>query len=163
MPELHLAQLSHLAGCMDADGQETVGARFLRRIYDGVSEFIDDLPPDEDVPSDAVDRVSEITDTAIPVGTHELWKVFVELGGYEQDLDELGYEYKSDETYRMPQTALYLIGTALGNSLVVKYRPVPCPTCGGTGFIEGIGNREIECHICGTSGKISRHLAQGGW
>jgi hypothetical protein len=166
MPDLHPFQLAHFAGCLAPDSLTSCGANFLRRIYDGVTEFIDDLPAvtdddDFDGSEQAADRIHELTDSAIPVGTHDLWKVFVELGGYDPDVcdvNDIGFKFKADEAYKLPQAALYLIGTGLGNTLVVKYRPVLCPTCEGQGVIEGIGERTMQCHTCQGQTKISRHL-----
>jgi hypothetical protein len=109
--------LSHDADCLSPDRKDSPGAVFLLRIQDSVLDDLDRVLGDE---HDASDLAHEIADQAVPIYTHHLWEVFVDLGAYQEDPTELGYD-GSDLT-QSAQAAIYLIASRLAHSLMEKVR-----------------------------------------
>jgi len=56
-------------------------------------------------------EISEIADGAVPIYTHELFTIFVDLGAYQEDISELASENFNFEANA--RIALYLIAERL--------------------------------------------------
>lgn len=103
-------QLARLAECFDPDSVDSPGARFLAGVRDDVNDRLGGLNDD---PSDVA---AEIADSAVPVYTHERWRVFVDLGAWEEDPSDL-----TADTSDMTQAAaicLYMIAERLAAALI---------------------------------------------
>lgn len=70
--------LARLADCSSPDSPESAGAQWLARVASCLDEIEDE------------DDVSEQADSIVPIYTHEVWTVFVDLGAYNEDPTELG-------------------------------------------------------------------------
>ncbi len=127
-------QLARLADCADpdkpdglawpyVDGDEerarmnadaSPGAQFLRRVEDNVLEWFDN-----EQSGDFDDYAGELADNAVPVYTHERWRVFVDLAAYDEDISELGSD--SSDLTEAAGVALYLIAERLARALHDEY------------------------------------------
>lgn len=103
--------LAWMAGCADPDTVESPGAGFLRRVEAAVGEWIDE---GGEVSTDS-DRVHEIADDAPDVYTYPRWLQFVDLGAWDEDVEEITEH--GDMTGRAG-IALYMIATRLVIELV---------------------------------------------
>ena len=104
-------QLGYSAGCYTPDGPDSPGARYLGRVRDAVLELVER----HDNADDIMDEIHEAVDGAIPVGTHEQWQTFVDLGAYEVDTDDYGAIAVGSNG---AITALYVVGTNLAGTLI---------------------------------------------
>lgn len=68
-------QLAMVAGCETPASLESPGALFLLRIQDAVREVIDENGDRDDL--------FEQVDSAVPIGTWELWRTFVDLAAWQ--------------------------------------------------------------------------------
>lgn len=113
-------RLVGLADCMSPDKVDSPGALFLLGVEDDARERWEDMTPDERVADDIVDTWHEVADGAVPIYTHELWQVFVDLGAYNEDPSELGYG--ADDMTKCAQVALYMIAERLCHALADEWR-----------------------------------------
>lgn len=94
-------ELAGMAGCSSPDSVDSAGAAWLARVAHDAEELA------EDQGDDLTDGIAERADANVPIYTHELWEVFVDLGAYQEDVNELiGAE---TDTEKMAQVALYMI------------------------------------------------------
>lgn len=108
--ELTAWQLANMADCLSPDSLTSPGAGWLQRVARDAVELL------EDQADDLTDGIAELADSSVPVYTHELWQVFVELGGYQEDVSELlGSER---DLTKCASVALYLIAERLLTALV---------------------------------------------
>lgn len=102
-------RLARLAGCCDPDAADSPGALFLDSVQSAYNDAVDEGCYGEDSPQ-------EIADSAVPAYTHELWKVFVDLGAYtKRTYPELGAT--TDDLTQCAAVALYMIAERLVNAL----------------------------------------------
>lgn len=101
-------QLARMAECLDPDSTESPGARFLDRIESDYNERVEDGSYDEDT-------AHEIADGAVPIYTHEMWLTFVDLGAYQEDPSDLGYE--EGDMDKAGAVCLYMIAHRLVHAL----------------------------------------------
>lgn len=85
---LNAWQLADLAGCGAPDAPDSPGATFLLRVADAVADQREDFDP-----RDPSDYAHDIADTAVPIGTWEMWRTFTDLTAWDQAdewADEMG-------------------------------------------------------------------------
>lgn len=118
-------RIANEAGCSCPDAPDSAGGRMLASVADGIAELIDGLDIDvwHDVATgdtlgdlDDGGALHEIYDGAPSVYTGELWKQFVDLGAWSEDLDELGGT--SGDMQKDAGMALYLIAQTAGARLL---------------------------------------------
>jgi hypothetical protein len=109
-------QLARLADCTDPDTLVSPGAQFLLEVRDDVLQtFLED-----NWSSDTYATVWGIADNAVPVMTHDIARVFVDLCAYREDLDELSPG--TNDMVKLMQLAVYQIGERLAGALLEEYR-----------------------------------------
>lgn len=113
-------RLARLADCSDPDKVDSPGALFLFSIEDDARERWEDMTTDEREADDIVDTWHEVADRAVPIYTHELWSMFVDLGAYNEDPTELGIT--ADDMTLCAQVALYMIAERLCHALADEWR-----------------------------------------
>ena len=111
--DLSAFELASIADCASPDSRESAGAIWLRQIQDYFNEnFGSNVEYPEDFAAQAADYM-------VPVYTHELWSIFVDLAAYREDVSELGFVvFDSTNPDRLPMTALYMIAERLVNALI---------------------------------------------
>lgn len=114
---LNAYQLARLADCDDPDTLESPGAQFLLEVRDDVLQtFLED-----NWSSDTYATVWGIADNAVPVMTHDIARVFVDLCAYREDLSDRVTDSGHDMVQLM-QLAVYQIGERLAGALLEEYR-----------------------------------------
>lgn len=102
--------------CGSPDARSSEGAEFLREVWQATLTEIEN--EGTDVNLDAIrDRADYIVDPIMPVYTHDMWRTYVDLAAYREDLD--GFE-SSDMTVSA-QVALMMIGERVVNLAVNEY------------------------------------------
>jgi hypothetical protein len=108
-------QLARMAGVSDPDSHDdSPGAKFLRRVESSASEIAENVADGYDLD----DQILEVADALVPVYTHEVWKVFVDLAAYEVEV-ETDMALESDMTKRA-QVALYEVARTLLTALLIE-------------------------------------------
>lgn len=115
-------QLSRMAGCYDPDSLVSPGAEFLLRIEADTVVAIEEAEPSDD----NSDIAHQVADTAVPIGTFDKWRTFVDLGAWEQDVSDY-INWQSDDPNGTDMTtqatvALYVIGNQLASALIEQNR-----------------------------------------
>lgn len=111
------------ADTLSPDSLESVGARFLTSVRDSVIEAVEwrvendglSLVEAAEEVRDG-DAIGEIADGAPSVYTHQLWSEFLDLGGYNEDLEP--HELNGDDLNKIPGIALYHIAWRLASVLL---------------------------------------------
>jgi hypothetical protein len=103
-------QLAGLAGCSSPDSVDSAGAAWLVRVARDAEELA------EDQGDDLTDGIAERADSNVPIYTHELWSIFVDLGAYQEDVSEL--IGAGTDMEKMAQVALYMIAERLLSALL---------------------------------------------
>jgi hypothetical protein len=106
-------QLARMAGVSDPDSETSPGAEWLRAVGTAWTEVVE-----YGIENYAEDVVFEVADAAVPVYTHEIWKVFVDLAAYEVEV-ETDMALESDMTKRA-QVALYEVARTLLTALLIE-------------------------------------------
>lgn len=79
----------HLASMINTfaspDTSESAGAEFLIGVRDDLCDDLDHLQSLGDWDED---RIHEIADAAVPVGTHKMWQTFIDLAAYHHSSAE---------------------------------------------------------------------------
>lgn len=106
------------AGTYSPDSETSPGAQFLTGIASDVAGQIayrlnDGEPFDLDEFNDS-DR-HEIADSAVPIYTAEMWATFVDLGAWQEDPSELGFDASDME--QAAKVCLYMIAERLASEL----------------------------------------------
>ncbi|WJN62770.1 Ocr-like antirestriction protein [Streptomyces phage phiScoe15] len=111
------------ADTLSPDSDTSVGADFLRSVRDSVIEAVEwRVEHDELTEAEAAeevrdgDAIGEIADGAPSVYTHQLWSEFLDLGGYNEDLEP--HELNLDDLSKIPGIALYHIAWRLASVLL---------------------------------------------
>jgi hypothetical protein len=107
-------QLARLAECSDPDSDTSPGAQFLNRVESDVLERIEDNDGEWDD-----DYAHEIADNAVPVYTYTMWQTFVDLGAWEEDPSDLGYD--EGDMAKGAAVCLYMIANRLAYALATEY------------------------------------------
>lgn len=102
--------------CGSPDARSSEGAEFLREVWQATLTEIEN--EGADVNLDAIrDRAEYVVDGAMPVYTHDIWRTYVDLAAYNEDLD--GFESSSMTV--SAQVALMMIGERVVNLAVDEY------------------------------------------
>lgn len=111
----NVGDMALAADCSQPDSLDSVGAEWLRLVHDAAhdqAEWVDDGDPQ--------DWVHEMADGLVPVYTHEMWRLFVDLGAYSEiegdaaeliDWDALGRGERGAD--HIAAVALFLIAERL--------------------------------------------------
>jgi hypothetical protein len=112
-------RLASLTDAATPDSFESPGAVWLTQVRDSVVELWGELAtePTDRNPDTVNDggALDEVCDGAVPIYTHDKWRVFVDLAAYNVDLDDIGGttgDMDDDAT-----AALYLIASELVRTL----------------------------------------------
>ena len=93
--DLNPYHLAAEAECSTPDSLTSAGARMLTSVQDAFAEALEsalDDDPDLDVIDWANDEAHEIADNAPDVYTATRWAEFVDLGAYNEDPTDLGFD-----------------------------------------------------------------------
>ena len=108
-------RLANDAGVSGPDSATSPGAEWLALVYLSALEIVDDLT-DKDwsvsamlEDGDTFDMITDTADHVVPIYTHNLWQVFVDLTAYTEDVDE----YEPEDMTQSASVALYLIARRL--------------------------------------------------
>ena len=118
LPQLHdgsgiaVFALANLAGCASPDSLSSPGAEWLRQVGRAALETWEDT--DDRSGDDWSDEAHELADQLVPVYTHDLWSVFVDLAGYQVDTQDYG---TPEDMTQGASWALYEIARSLVWSL----------------------------------------------
>ena len=74
------------------EGKDSDGARWLMRVYEEALDFAENDEPY------FLDNAPEIADGLVPIYTNELWNVWVDCGGYNNDNGEYRDFVRSGDT-----------------------------------------------------------------
>lgn len=112
-----LACHAECGGISGPDTSESAGARFLTRVRDALLEALEHAEHCEDSGAHD-DLVWEVSDSAVPIYTHERWLAFVDLAAYQEDISDLCTD-TSDLT-TAAGVALYMIAERLCHALIAE-------------------------------------------
>ena len=117
-------ELSAMAGCGAPNSGGSAGARMLGNVAGALSDAIEYVIADASNDYSAanmrelIDAMRDegdlnlIADGAPSIYTHTLWSEFVDLGAYQEDPSELGYDATDDPSH-MARVCLYMIAERL--------------------------------------------------
>jgi len=109
--------LAGMAECSTPDNHESPGAEFLRVVIDSLAERVA-WNSAHDEAEDLTDIVNETADGLVPIYTYEMWKTFLDLGAYDQDITELvDASADMDQEARL---ALYVIAERLCRAVITE-------------------------------------------
>ena len=78
-------EVARMAECPSTpEGKDSDGARWLMKVYEDAV----DIPRNydfDDFPNQQSDIMAEVADGLVPIYTNELWNVWVDCGGYNND------------------------------------------------------------------------------
>ena len=78
-------EVARMAGCPSTpEGKDSDGARWLMRVYEDAKNIRRTYDFD-DYPNQQNDFVAEVADGSVPIYTNELWNIWVDCGGYNND------------------------------------------------------------------------------
>jgi hypothetical protein len=95
-------ELARLADVNDPDTSESPGGQWLRLVADATVEAVNYAEGLFDQ-----DDAFELADSLVPIYTHQLWQVFVDLAAYQEDIDDLA-EGTEDMTTRAGMALLMI-------------------------------------------------------
>ncbi len=102
MTERTIYTLARMAECYDPDSLTSPGGRWLQIVESAASDLADY--------DDQEDGMHEVADSLVPIYAAEVWAVFVDLGAYQQDVDDYG---PITDMEKGAQIALYMIAETL--------------------------------------------------
>lgn len=111
--QLNAYQLSDYAGCECPTNSETDGADFLVNVRDALVEVVENAEDVNDLDSD---DWWEVADGAPSVYTYRMWREFVDLGAFAEDVSD----FEARDLNQMAAIALWQIADRLCNALVNK-------------------------------------------
>jgi hypothetical protein len=114
MGEMNAYELAQLAGVVTPDTLESPGAKFLVGIYE---DFLD-CTKDGEVLTE--DDVTELADSAVPVYTWPMWKTFVDLGAWQEDLESGDPDMTRQAMVALFQIAERLYGILVDEAITVE-------------------------------------------
>lgn len=103
--------IAHAADVYLPDSDNSPGAEWLRTLRDAAVETFD-LDDNGGEVSDTVSQMLAENEGDAPyvIGTHRAWSVFVDLGAYNEDLTDLGYEsIPANDLSKAVDLALYQV------------------------------------------------------
>jgi hypothetical protein len=106
--------LAREADTCDPDALTSPGGNFLDRVRDAfieAIEYLDDPTADEIRDLDSFEYV----DSSVPIYTSDLWRTFVDLAAYNEDVSEWGD--MGDDLNKAASTALFIIADRLFHGL----------------------------------------------
>lgn len=116
-------QLACDAECHGPDGNATSGALLLTTVRDGVRELLEEADDDwreafasDESHANYSGELAQIADDAPDTYTPTMWAEFVELGAFNEDPTELGFE--GEDMDRGARICLYLIADRLAHALI---------------------------------------------
>ena len=107
--------LAGLADCALPDDSASPGATYLTTVRDALAETVDSA---HDI-ADPSDLASHIADECVPVYTHAMWRTFVDLCAYNQDIS--GLCGPSDDMEQRAKVALFLCAEQLCMALLKSW------------------------------------------
>ena len=108
-------RIANEAGCSCPDSPISAGAVFLASIKEAVNE-IDIESTDID---DYRDDITEIADNAPDIYTATLWAEFVDLGAWQEDPSDVGFEFNAEnDMEKAARVCLYMIAERAATWLV---------------------------------------------
>lgn len=118
----NIQRLAKDAGCCGPDSVTSPGASFLRLVAGDVIERVEYMiEQDADLESvDWEDEAHEAADSCVPIYTYEMWKTFVDLCAWQEDINETFPIADIDGMNDMAQIALFIIGERLARSVLEK-------------------------------------------
>ena len=108
-------RLASDAGVAGPDSLTSPGADWLRLVYGSALEIAEQIRDNDWTVSamiedgDALGLVAESADSVVPIYTHNLWEIFVDLAAYTENVDE----YEPQDMTQRTSIALYLIARRL--------------------------------------------------
>lgn len=104
--------LARDANTYSPDDETSPGGDFLDTVRRTVIEAIESLDnPDTDDIRALIDDAHGWVDGTVPVYTYTVWRTFVDLGAFEEDIDDMGGP--TEDMTRNAMTALYMIADRL--------------------------------------------------
>ena len=104
-------KLADESGLSRPDSNDSAGAEWLKEVWER-AVHLRDLKKDENV-YDIEDLIHEEADASVPIYTHNLWEVWVDLQGYNHPetyenymIDQMG-EMLIRDLNKIPQASLY--------------------------------------------------------
>ena len=105
------------AGCAYPNGETSPGARFLELVASSLVKAVDWIwTNDDENVTDWHDVAHEVADGCVPIYTHDLWATFADLGAYQEDPTELGFDGSDME--QGARVCLYMIAERLASELL---------------------------------------------
>lgn len=162
LPDLSTAALAALADCVCPDRDEKAGRSFLSGVAEAVADLLGDelRGLDDDAAADEIlatvtawregDAPFEIADGAPSVYTFTMWKQFVELAAWQEDVSEFGDP--GDDLSRAASLALYVIARNLVDALVDRVAEEVGLIA--ESFEPGPGVYEVASGVAGSDGRI---------
>lgn len=111
-------RLSRIADCVEPDSDSSPGGWFLRDMRDSVVDLWEN---DELRDDNYQDKIAELAGNAPDAYTYELWKEFVDLGAFREDVSDYISELPEDLS-DIPRAALRVIAERLGFALFEMLR-----------------------------------------
>ncbi len=108
--------LAHMAEVASPDNVNSPGAEWLTQVYGAGLEVAESIRDKDWTVSamledgDALDLIHESADQIVPIYTHNLWAVFVDLAAYQEDVEEYG---DSEDLTQSAMVALFIIARRL--------------------------------------------------
>lgn len=104
-------KLAEEAGLSRPDSDSSPGGEWLKQVWQRIENLLENWGYEEDVDWKAPleDRIMEEADDAVPIYTHNLWEVWVDLQGYNHTemFTRVFGDYKTDDINKIPQASLY--------------------------------------------------------
>jgi hypothetical protein len=115
-------QLSGTADSGHPESESSAGSVFLSLVRDSIHDFLLDLDEDgrNELRQDELDdngSLHELSDAAVPIYTHKLWSVFVDLSAFNEDPSDLGYD-SSAGMEELARVCVFLIADRLIRTIV---------------------------------------------
>ncbi len=108
--------LAHMAEVASPDNVNSPGAEWLAQVYGAGLEVAESIHEKDWTVSamledgDAFDLITESADAIVPIYTHRLWAVFVDLAAYQEDVEEYG---PTEDLTQSAMVALFTIARRL--------------------------------------------------
>lgn len=110
-------ELAGLADCASPDKLDSLGAQFLTLVADSVRETWAGANKVTRRDWQDGDMAHDATDGCVPVYTYDVWRTFVDLAAWQEDVTEYG---PIDDMERAAMDALYMIGERLAMQLLAE-------------------------------------------
>lgn len=108
-------QLARVADVLGPDDKDSPGAKWLVRVSNAVDDVVDAVKNHD---ANQQDAEHEAADGLVPIYTHELWQVWVDLGLYREDPEEIGFEFDGQNVENLPSVVCYMVALRLLRELI---------------------------------------------